>query len=151
MNKEKQNGEGRGDEFRYLPLTDLEWTTCWMAIRYAMNRQTIAATTLPQDIIRSYYCRFAEWQKKSIVKELEKNERDFKDFLTVTPFGHPDIDRPHWLRFWQALNTESHFNVLLTDGEIITCFKVGERVYPLNKYVESPHREIYLDLTKIHP
>jgi len=41
-------------------LSDFEWTCLWMAVRYAMNRQTIASATLPQDIIKNYYSRLNE-------------------------------------------------------------------------------------------
>ena len=48
-------------------LSDFEWTCLWMAVRYAMNRQTIASATLPQDIIKNYYSRLNDGQKKSII------------------------------------------------------------------------------------
>lgn len=116
---------------KHLPLSDIEWTTLWMAIRYAMNGQTIASAMLPQDIVRTYYRRLTNAQKASIVTDLKQNE---EDVLRISDgrqkaFGHPEIDRPHWLRFIAALDIENHFNVLMNDGSIITCFQVGDRYY----------------------
>ena len=65
-----------------------------MAVRYAMNRQTIASATLPQDIVMNYYHRLNDGQKKSIAKDLKEHEDAFEG----QAFGHKEIDRPHWIK-----------------------------------------------------
>lgn len=120
-------------------LTDLEWTTCWMAIRYAMNRQTIAASTLPEDIIKAYYHKFTDGQKEIILRDLEENDEN------EDGFGDPKVDRPTWLKFWGALNKDVHYEVDLIDGtKGVVVFEVNGRLYPLEQYIGAPHAEIYV-------
>jgi hypothetical protein len=121
-------------------LSDIEWTTCWMALRYAMNRQTIASVTLPGDLIKAYYYRWTHGQKQMIIKDLNQN-----DLITyvgsggkVTAFGSPTIDRIHWIKFWKCLDEKKHSKVLLNDNTEIVVFKAEGVYYSLEKYLESP-------------
>lgn len=129
-------------------LTDFEWTLLWMAIRYAMNRQTIASATLPQDIMQNWYKRLTNGQKQQLVQELKENEEMVAQ-MGHTAFGNPDIDRPHWLKFWKCLDESSHYRYKLTDGSTATVFEANGRFYPLNEYIAAPHREIYLPAESI--
>lgn len=126
-----------------LKLTDIEWTTCWMAIRYAVNRRTIAAATLPADIIRAYGQRFTKGQKAMLVRDL-KEEEEYMQRMGKTAFGNPDIDRPHWLRFMTALDEAAHYEVELTDGTTCTVFEANEKVVPLGRYMKEPLWDWYI-------
>ena len=128
-------------------LSDFEWTCLWMAIRYAMNRQTIAAATLPQDIIKNYYHRLSANQKQSIVKDLKGNEEDWA--FSGKAFGHEEIDRPHWLKLWKALDESGHYQVELIDGTKCTVFDVNGKVIPLHKYIEEPYNHYFIPLENI--
>jgi hypothetical protein len=65
-------------------LTYIEWTTLWMSIRYAMNRETIASSSLPEMIITNYYSRLSDNQKQSIVNEKQYNS--IQNFVSFIPF-----------------------------------------------------------------
>jgi hypothetical protein len=120
-----------------VPLSEIEWTLIWMAIRYAMDRETIASATLPEMIIRAYYRRLSDGEKESTCRDLKEH------FEQKGKFGNPDIDTRHWMKFWKCLETSSHVNIKGADTEI-TCFQVGERYYPLSEYIRYPNFEIYL-------
>lgn len=132
------------NNLKLSPLSEIEWTTLWMAIRYAMNRQTIASATLPEDVIKAYYHRLSEGQRKSIVRDLADNEEMFSRMDGHSAFGSPTIDRPHWLRFWYALDDNRHYQVKLTNGEEITVFDLEGEIIPLQKYIEEPHRNWFV-------
>lgn len=121
-------------------LTEVEWTTCIMAIRYAMNGQTIATATLPQLLVEEYWNRWSDSQKKLIAQELKNNEQ----YLGDRAYGNSKIDRPKWLKFRAACDRDSWFEVTDIEGNDHTCFKVEGRIYPLDKYINQPHAEIYL-------
>lgn len=126
-------------------LSDFEWTCLWMAVRYAMNRQTIASATLPQDIVKNYYHRLSDGQKKSIAKDLKKNEDAFEG----QAFGHKEIDRPHWIKLWKALDETCHYQVELIDGTKCTVFEANGKVVPLHKYIKEPYHNYFVPLESI--
>lgn len=121
-------------------LSSIEWTTLWMAIRYAMNRETISSATLPELIIENYYNRLSDNQKKSIVNDLRNNYKDFGN----TAFGNKLVDKPIWLKFWYALDSKYHYDVKLIDGSIVTVFDCLDRVIPLSSYLENPNKMIFI-------
>jgi hypothetical protein len=121
-------------------LSDFYWTLLWMAIRYAMNRQTISSVTLPKDIIRNCYYQLSTHQKEQIVKELRKNDEGYKSL----GFGNENVERPTWLKFMNALNEPSHYECLLIDGSKEIVFESEGRIYSLSKYLENPFVEIYI-------
>lgn len=126
-------------------LSDFEWTCLWMAVRYAMNRQTIASATLPQDIVMNYYHRLNDGQKKSIAKDLKENEDAFEG----QAFGHKEIDRPHWIKLWKALDETCHYQVELIDGTKCTVFEANGKIIPLHKYIEEPYHNYFVPLENI--
>lgn len=79
------------------PLSSIEWDTCWMAIRYACGRQTIASAMLPRDLIDAYYDRWTDGQKQMIAKDL-RNYLETHEY-----FGSKNIDHPEWMRFLHIL------------------------------------------------
>jgi len=121
------------------PLSDVEWDTCWMAMRYAMNRQTIASASLPDQLIKAYFHRWSKPQKASIVRELKQNLDDFEH-----AFGNPQIDKPVWIKFMNALDESTHYKVILIDDTTCTAFEVGEKVHSLEKYIEQPYHNWYI-------
>ena len=124
-------------------LSSFEFMLTWMAVRYAMNGQTIASASLPKEIISNYYHRMSAEQKKSIVNDL-------KGYLnTQGHFGNKEIDNPIWMTFMNALDEENHFSVEFTNGEIIRCFKANDKLYSIEKYVEAPYRNITINPTFI--
>lgn len=120
------------------PLSHLEWTTCWMAVRYAMGRQTIAAAMLPGEIIKEYYHRFSNIQKEMLIKELKRYVEENKHF------GNLKIDNIHWLKFLSCLDISAHFNVLLKDDTTLLCFETLGVIYPLSEYFERPYNTFYI-------
>lgn len=82
------------------PLTDIEWDTCWMAIRYACGRKTIASAMLPRDLIDAYYDRWTDGQKEMIAKDL-RTHLEFHEC-----FGDKNIDHPEWMRFLNLLENK---------------------------------------------
>lgn len=126
-------------------LSDFEWTCLWMAVRYAMNRQTIASATLPQDIIKNYYSRLNDGQKKSIAKDLKENEDAFEG----QAFGHKDIDRPHWIKLWKCLDETCHYTVELIDGTKCIVFEANGKIVPLHKYIKEPYHNYFIPLESI--
>ena len=117
-----------------------------MSLRYAVGREAIAASTLPGDILQSYYWRLSEGQRRTIVQELDRHEEECirMNGERNRAFGHPTADRPHWLRFRAALDTPNHFPVELIDGQTVTAFEVEDRAYPLNEYVARPQCPPYI-------
>jgi len=132
-----------------LPLSDIEYDTCWMAIRYAQNRTTISCSTLPNRLIEEYWYRWTDEQKQDIVIDLERNEKTYSKFNGAKAFGDENIDRPSWLKFWKALDVKNHTTVRTTDGSEYVVFEANDRIYPLNSYIENPYKEIYIDKENI--
>lgn len=125
------------------PLSEIEWTTCWMAIRYACPRQTIASATLPSDLIKAYWNRWTVGQKKMIAQDLKR-------FLeTESSFGNKNIDEPIWNKFLSACDIDNHETVELIDGTSCVVFEANDRYYPLDEYVKKPHAEIYVPIENI--
>jgi len=125
-------------------LTDLEWTMCWMAVRYAAQRRTGVCMGLPADLIRAYYHRFTPWQKQMLVDDLRKMVRP----NAVQP-RETINDKPEWLKFLAALEPDKHYEVTDTANERYTVFEVNGRVYPLHRYLEEPGKEIFLPVENI--
>ena len=128
-------------------LSTIEWTCLWMAIRYSMNRQTIASSTLPQDIIENYYTRLSENQKESIVTDLKRNEDNYGSIGQA--FGNEIIDRPDWIKFWKALDDNSHYQVELIDNTTCTVFNANGKIVPLDKYIKQPYCDYFIPLENI--
>ena len=123
------------------PLSDIEWTLLYMAVRYAMNRQSIASATLPHDVARHYYWRMDANQRKMMYRDLKEN----LDRYGMAAFGSPSIDRPTWIKLMNALNEDDHFAVRHKQtGEELRAFNSLGRTYPLMQYIGAPYAEIWL-------
>lgn len=111
------------------PLTTVEWDTCWMAIRYAMNRQTIASASLPRKLLSAYYDRWSDEQKEIIARDLREHYDDFGCF------GDEKIDHPEWMRFMLTLDPKVHYAVTASDGimtEKVKCVEYEGKYYPIS-------------------
>lgn len=108
------------------PLTNVEWDTCWMAVRYAMGRRTAASASLPRKLLRAYYHRWTDAQKLQIARDLKEFMGDFG------VFGDETIDHPEWVRFLMTLDFPSHLHANLKDGSMIAVFDYEGMYYPLD-------------------
>lgn len=110
-------------------LSSVEWDTCWMAIRYAMNRETIASASLPRELLRAYYDRWSDVQKRTIADNLRDHYEDFGCF------GNKNIDHPDWMRFMLTLAQKGHYMVTASDGkttETVECIEYDGKYYPIS-------------------
>lgn len=121
-------------------ITSFEWDLLWMALRYAMNRQTISCSMLPGDIIKNYYHKLTADHKKSIVRDLRQNLKEHGE----NAFGHPNIDRPTWLKFLYALDTDTHYKVNLIDDTECVVFDLDDKIIPLHMYIDFPHNNHFV-------
>jgi len=141
---------------------DFDITMIRMAIQYACGRQTIASATLPAEIIRNRYDYINDKDKQSIVNDLTEYLKKRKDSV----FGDRKIDDREWQKFLAALDINRHFTIQAkTSGsEIrnILCFKCNvitsqwnieknkndffesDVHYPLEEYLKTPHREVFI-------
>ena len=122
------------------PLSDFEQTLLWMAIRYAMNRQSIASATLPTDIISNWYHRLSKNDKERTVIDLQRNLQDFEE----RAFGDPGIDKPIWIKFMNALDENCHIKVKLIDDTEEIVFPFEDEYIPLASYIATPYRHIFI-------
>ncbi len=58
-------------------LTEIEWTTCIMAVRYAMNGQTISTSYLPPMLVEAYWKRWSDGQKQFLADDLRHNQEEY--------------------------------------------------------------------------
>lgn len=134
-----------------------------MAIRYAMNRQTIASATLPRELLRAYYDRWTDGQKEIIARNLREHYDDFGCF------GDKNIDHPEWMRFMLTLDPKAHYTVTASDGEnteTVECVEYDGKYYPIsgsqkwwggaggeiyivNEYIIKSERLIYENKTRL--
>lgn len=112
------------------PLSEVEWDTCWMAVRYAMGRMTIASATLPRQLLRAYHERFSDNQKSLLVKDL----REYLDSHEC--FGMREIDHPEWAKFMLTLDESTHYKVVGNIGskEPFDVFDFDEKIIPVKWY-----------------
>lgn len=126
---------------RPVPLTDTEWTLIWMAMRYAMGRETIATSSLPGEIAQAHYHQLSELQRRQLVAEMDRHEEEHIRYHGngERAFGDPVMDAPQWKLFRAALDTEKH-QVLSVPGVegSITAFEYNGDFYPLHLYLRNP-------------
>ena len=94
------------------PLSAIEWTTCWMAIRYAMGRQSASSASLPTELLAAYYNRWNDDQRNMIIRDLREYLNDTTDSDTgESCFGNKNIDHPIWMRFLLTLDEKEYKTV----------------------------------------
>lgn len=116
------------------PLSSVEWTTCWMAVRYAMDRQSIQSASLPRDLLHAYWMRWTNGQKAMIARDLREHLEEVRSWNNQGDgyFGDKDIDHPEWMKFLLTLDITTHKQIKLIDGNIVTVFEYDGRFYPLD-------------------
>lgn len=114
------------------PLSEIEWTTCWMAIRYAMSRCSAASASLPGELLAAYFYRWTDAQKRAIVRDLRNHLDDVKCWNDTDEayFGDKNIDHPIWMRFLLTLDRAAHVEVTLESGRKVEAFEYEGRFYP---------------------
>lgn len=116
------------------PLSSVEWDTCWMAIRYAMNRRTAASASLPNELLAAYYDRWTDSQKEMIVRDLRENLENLKRWNEADEsyFGDEHIDHPRWMRFLLTLDKSTHKILTLKRRKKVECFEFEGVYYPVS-------------------
>lgn len=127
------------------PLTSIEWTTLWMALRYAMGRQTIASAMLPQEVVEAYFKRLTEPQKAMIARDLGEH------FNEHGCFGDPSIDNRDWLKLMRACHKDSHITVTGIDGNEYVVFECLGQFIPMHHYTIAPEAHRYMPLESMTP
>lgn len=124
-------------------LSDNEWTLIWSSMRYFMGRMTIVSATFPDIIIKDYFLRMSKHQKLMLYD-------DMKSYLeNNTFFGNKDIDDPRWQKFMSIMNEDAYVNVLGIDNKKYLCFKANNRFYSIERYLNEPWSECYIDKESI--
>lgn len=111
------------------PLSEIEWDTCWMAIRYARGRKTISSAMLPREILNAYYLRFTDNQKSMLYRDLKQYKDDHENFGST-------IDEVEWTKFMLTLNPSCHYYVRGKIGsqEPFEVFEYEDKLIPIDWY-----------------
>lgn len=116
------------------PLSEVEWDTCWMAIRYAMNRRSAASASLPTELLEAYYFRWTARQKEMIVRDLRDNLESLKSWNESDKayFGDKKIDHPNWMRFLLTLDESTHKILTLKRRKKVEAIEFEGVYYPVS-------------------
>ncbi|NLD49278.1 MAG: hypothetical protein GX660_19120 [Clostridiaceae bacterium] len=119
-------------------LTDVEWTTCWMAVRYAMRRSSIAAATLPAILISAYWHRWTDVQKKMLAKDIGQAIAEQEEYFPELP-----IDKP-WYKLQKLCDIENYKIITTKDGTKHVVFEINNAYYPVNEYVNNSWHNVQI-------
>jgi hypothetical protein len=124
------------------PLDDTEWACLWMAINFAINRNTKACTLLPYKIVEKYYWRIDQRQRDIIVNILEEHEISISKITGEEgkAFGEA---RNTWLKFWAAMDNRKHYKQKMSDGKEYDVFNYDGKIFPLEEYVKNPQFDTF--------
>lgn len=116
------------------PLSSVEWDTCWMAIKYAMNGRNISTGALPSELLGAYYHRWTPGQKQTIARILQDNLDDMKRAYGEDKvyFGDKNIDHPKWMRFLLTLDESTHKILTLKRRKKVECIEFEGVYYPVS-------------------
>lgn len=116
------------------PLSEVEWDTCWMAIKYAMNGRNVSTASLPKELLRAYYNRWEAGEKQKIVRILRDNLDDLKRAYGEDKayFGDKNIDHPNWMRFLLTLDENTHKILTLKRRKKVECIEFEGVYYPVS-------------------
>lgn len=107
-------------------LSNIEWTTCWMSIRYALGRRSAASASLPVDLLAAYYDRWTSDQCYAILCEI----RDYRSKYGPS-IGDPAIDDVEWTKLEKTLDSNCHVGVDI-NGSFVSGFLYKEGFYPIS-------------------
>ncbi len=128
-------------------MKPIEKTLIWMAIRYAMNRTSIASLTLPGEIMASYVDELSNrsWADGLLTGLVRDINRDYGGNPDYENKAFPDDLRGAWFPLVCWLDGSNRFKVLLVDPiskEQIEkiCLRCDHRFYPIDTFrgFESP-------------
>lgn len=121
-------------KYNTAPLSSVEWATCWMAIKYAMNGRNISTSSLPKELLRAYYNRWEAGEKQKIVRILRDNLDDLKRSYGEDEayFGDKKIDHPNWMRFLLTLDESTHKILTLKRRKKVECIEFEGVYYPVS-------------------
>lgn len=116
------------------PLSEVEWDTCWMAIKYAMNGRNISTASLPKELLRAYYHRWSGGEKGQIVRTLRDNLDELKRIYGIDKayFGDKNIDHHDWMRFLLTLDESTHKILTLKRRKKVECIEFEGVYYPVS-------------------
>lgn len=116
------------------PLSEVEWDTCWMAIKYAMNGRNISTASLPNELLSAYYYRWSAGEKRQIVRTLYDNLDELKRIYGPDKayFGDKNIDHPNWMRFLLTLDESTHKILTLKRRKKVECIEFEGVYYPVS-------------------
>ena len=127
------------DKQRRVPLSSLEWDTCWMSVMYALHDKR--CLFLLRDLLRSYFYRWTPSQKEVLVKELKGWLFEMTGNFSLDFDGGPDDECfwvngtsvYYWVLFVSTLDQTSHERVFLKQSGVeVECFELGDRFYPIS-------------------
>ena len=127
------------DKQRRVPLSSLEWDTCWMSVMYALRDKR--STFLLRDLLRSYFYRWTPSQKEVLVKELRGWLFEMTGNFSLDFDGGPEdecywvngVSVYYWVLFVFTLDQTSHERVVLKQSGVeVECFELGGRFYPIS-------------------
>lgn len=116
------------------PLSEVEWDTCWMAIKYAMNGRNISTASLPKELLRAYYYRWSAGEQRQIVRTLRDNLDELKRIYGTDKayFGDKNIDHPDWMRFLLTLDESTHKILTLKRRKKVEAIEFEGVYYPVS-------------------
>lgn len=130
------------------PLSEFEYDLLWMSIRYACGRRTIACSCFPKEIVKNWWHRISDGQKRAIYRDI-KNELDFRNRIGGKEGFGNDLDNRVWQKFMSACNVDAYEDITLSDGSRETVFRANNVTYPLKSYIENPWADIFIPEDRI--
>lgn len=115
-------------------LSAAEWTTCWMAVRYAVGGQSISTSLLPFELLSAYWRRWSVGEKARLLSILNDHLESVRRLTGKSEvyFGSPMFDHKQWELFRRTLDSGQHVEVSLTSGEVLTCVEYDGNYYPIS-------------------
>lgn len=116
------------------PLSSVEWDTCWMAIKYAMNGRNISTASLPTILLGAYYHRWTPGEKQTIARILRDNLDEMKCAYGEDKayFGDKNIDHPKWMKLLLTLDESTHKILTLKRRKKVECIEFEGVYYPVS-------------------
>jgi hypothetical protein len=113
-------------------ISGFQHTLLWMAVRYAMGRQSITSLMLPNQIISNWGHLLAEQHKRLMFRDVIEFVVDQKRFLKEA--SPEDIEDNTWLKFASWLDETNRYTVEAEKegkSEASECFLFMGRYYPV--------------------
>jgi hypothetical protein len=119
-------------------LSEIEWTTCWMAVRYAIGRGTITSVSLAGDVVRSYCKRLNDNQKKQLADEVDRYYNNYPGNQDKN-----DDTKRIWKKFAKYM-IGNYTDIKATDDSVHPCFEFCEVWYTVAAYEKNPSIDAFI-------